>query len=48
MTISFVWNGVPRDGVVHRDLTDNSRIVLNTIGDNGGTNQSFSAILTRQ
>ena len=48
MEVSFIWNGLPRAGVIHRDITDSSRIVLNTIGDNGGTNQSFSAVLTRQ
>jgi len=48
MTVSFTWNGQTRNGVVHRDLTDNARIVLNTIGDDGGINKSFSAILTRQ
>ncbi len=46
--ISFVWNGTDRSGVIHRDRTDPSRIVLNTVGPDEAGNRSFSAVLTRQ
>jgi len=48
MTVSFSWNGQTRAGILHRDRINSSRVILNTVGDDAGTNKTFSAILTKQ
>ena len=47
LTISFAWNDTTRNGVLYRDRTDTTRLVINTVGPDGTTNKSFSSSLIR-
>lgn len=47
LTISFEWNGFSRAGILYRDRSDTTRLVINTIGPDEAGNKSFTSSMIR-